>query len=275
MRQLDAKLAELSRKKEGAFAPFIVLGDPDRDASLRWIDAIAATGPDLFEFGLPFSDPPADGPVIQAADQRALAAGTTTADCFEILQEAHERHGIPASLLVYANLILGFGLDRFYAQCSRCGVDAVLVADVPLEEAPPFVAAAREHGIAPVFVASRLSTDDRLDRIGEFGEGYVYLVGHVGVTGERVQVDDGLAPLVGRVRDRTGLPVLVGFGISEPEHVRAVLEAGADGAISGSAVVRRIENFHHEPDRCETELAAFTGAMKDATRSPGEVQCSS
>jgi tryptophan synthase alpha chain len=265
MRQLDARLRELSDRGEGAFAPFIVLGDPGPDETLRWIDALAEGGADLFEFGFPYSDPPADGPVIQAADARALAAGTTPEDCFRILQIAHERHGVPAALLVYANIVHAFGLRAFYRRCAEVGVDAVLVADVPLEESAPFVVAAREAGVAPVFVASRLSSDERLDRIGEVGEGYVYLVAHVGVTGERTELDEGLSPLVARVRERTRLPVLAGFGISGPDQVGRVIAAGADGAIAGSAVVRRIEESSAKPDECAAGLTAFAASMKAAT----------
>jgi tryptophan synthase alpha chain len=275
MRKLDARLAELSGRGEGAFAPFLVLGDPDPGSTSKWIEAIAASGPDLFEFGFPFSDPPADGPVIQAADARALATGTTPEHCFEILAAARSTHAIPAALLVYANIVQSYGLERFYARCAEVGVDAVLVADVPLEEAEPYVTAARDSGVAPVFVASRLSSDERLDRIAESGEGYVYLVAHVGVTGERSELDEDLSDLIARVRTRTGLPVLVGFGISAPEHVRRVIEAGADGAISGSAIVRRIEQHHRDPERCVGELREFAVAMKQATLPLGETPCSS
>jgi len=275
VRKLDARLAELANRSEGVFAPFLVLGDPDPESTSQWIDAIASTGPDLFEFGIPFSDPPADGPVIQAADSRALGAGTTPENCFALLARAHERHAIPAALLVYANIVHNYGLPEFYARCAGTGVDAVLVADVPLEESQPFVDAARAAGVAPVFVASRLSSDERLDRIGKLGEGYVYLVAHVGVTGERSGLDEGLRALIARIRTRTGLPVLVGFGISAPDHVRSVLSAGADGAISGSAIVRRIEEHHGIPQRCVAELVEFTGSMKNATLPDGESSCSS
>ena len=274
MRKLDARLAELTDRREGAFAPFLVLGDPDVGSTSAWIDAIADSGPDLFEFGFPFSDPPADGPVIQAADARALAAGVTPEHCFEILARAHADHAIPAALLVYANIVQNYGLERFYARCAEVGVDAVLVADVPLEEGRPYVDAARGAGVAPVFVASRLSSDERLGRIAELGEGYVYLVAHVGVTGERSEIDGDLGELIARVRERTGLPVLVGFGISAPEHVRRVIDAGADGAISGSAIVRRIEQHHPDRELCAAELREFAAAMKHATLPLGETPCS-
>lgn len=270
MRALDARLRELEARGEGAFAPFIVLGDPTPEATHQWIDALAAAEPDIFEFGFPFSDPPADGPVIQSADIRALNAGTTPEICFEILAQAHARHGIPASLLIYMNLVLQYGIDSFYKRCSECGVDAVLIADLPLEEAEETVLAARAHGVAPVFVASHLSDLQRLARLGELGEGYVYLVARVGVTGEQQELNQDLPGIVERVRAATGLPVLVGFGISTPEHVRGVIAAGATGAISGSAIVRRIESLHSEPSRCSSELTAFAASMKAATRNLGD-----
>jgi tryptophan synthase alpha chain len=259
-------LAKCRTRGEGAFAPFFVLGDPSVELTLRWVDAVAATGPDLFEFGFPFSDPPADGPVIQAADQRALQAGNTPARCFEILAEARVRHGIPASVLVYANTVLQFGIDAFYARCAATGVDGVLVADLPIEESAPFVEAARGAGVAPVFVASRLSDEARLAWIAELGEAYVYLVGRVGVTGERRELDAALAGLVGRVRSATAMPVLVGFGISTPEQVRGVIAAGADGAVCGSAFVRRIAELGTRPEDCAAELRSFAATMKEATR---------
>jgi len=147
-------MGRLRARGEAAFAPFLVLGDPDPEASLELVGALVEGGADFLELGLPFSDPPADGPVIQAADGRALAAGTTTETALEVVGEATRRWGCPVSLLVYYNLILARGVERFYADAADAGVDAVLVADVPLEEAGPIRAAATKAGVAPVFLVS-------------------------------------------------------------------------------------------------------------------------
>ncbi len=225
----------------GAFVPFVVLGDPDPETSLRLIDRLVDEGADMLELGLPFSDPPADGPVIQAADQRALAAGTTPPLAFELLDEIQRRHPIPVGLLVYYNLVLQFGEQRFYDRCARAGVDGVLVADVPLEESGGIVAAARGAGVAPVFIGSTLSSDERLAALAEVADGYLYAVARIGVTGSEQALDTRLADAFARFHRAVPLPVIAGFGISTPDQVTQVLAAGADGAITGSALVRLIE----------------------------------
>ncbi len=240
MRALDAALRRAGQERRGVLAPFLVLGDPDLDTGLALLEALAAAEPDFLELGLPFSDPPADGPIIQAADQRALAAGVTTASAFALLGRLRERSAIPISLLVYANPILAVGTDAFYRRAREVGVDAVLVADVPLEEAGPFVASARRHGIAPVFVATPLTPPARLRELVALSESYLYVLAQVGVTGERSGVSPRLAPLLGSLRRMTELPLLAGFGIRGPDEVRGVLDAGADGAIVGSALVRLV-----------------------------------
>ena len=187
--------------------PFLVLGDPTPDATLRLAAALVDAGADLLEFGLPFSDPPADGPVIQAADVRALQGGMTTARCFDTLRRVRAHHpDVPIALLVYFNLVLQPGVSAFFTMCRDAGVDAVLIADLPLEAAGEVVAAATLHDVAPVFVASELSSDARLQEIGRLGGGYVYVVAHVGTTGERSALATGpLATTVERVRRLTGL----------------------------------------------------------------------
>lgn len=240
---LKARLAELQRRGEAAFMPFLVIGDPDLETSMAAAEALCDGGADIIEFGFPFSDPPADGPVIQAADHRALRAGTTPTDCLKFIAEFRRRRDVPVALLLYFNLVLQRGVRRFYEEAASAGVHAVLVADVPLEACSELVEAARRVGVAPVFIASELSTPARLQQLAGFADGYVYALARVGITGEQSQLDGRLTETVAKVRNVTSLPILAGFGISTPAHVRAVRAAGADGAICGSALVRKIEAY--------------------------------
>jgi tryptophan synthase alpha chain len=257
----------LEASHEGAFVPFVVIGDPDPSTSLQIITSLIEAGADALELGIPFSDPIADGPTIQAASQRALAAGVTPAACFELLGQVRADHpGLPLGLLVYANLISARGPEAFYRRAAAAGVDSVLAADVPEFEAKPFVQAAREQGVAPVLIASRNTPDDRLARIAELGQAYTYVVARDGVTGVGEEIDLPAKSLFDRLRELGAPPPLLGFGISKPEHVRAALAAGAAGAISGSAVVERMANALEDRTACLESLTRFANAMKAATR---------
>jgi tryptophan synthase alpha chain len=267
MKNLANNIGACAARNEGVFMPFLVIGDPDFETSLGLVDALVEAGADVLEFGLPFSDPPADGPVIQAADTRALRAGMTTERAFEWLAAVHTRHPqLPIALLVYYNLILQHGVDRFYSRASACGVEAILVADVPLELARPCLDAAKHSSIAPIFIATELTTDSRLRAIAEVADGYVYAVARLGVTGEQRELDDGLREQIARFRRGIPLPCLVGFGISTPEQAREVLEAGADGVIVGSAIVRRIEQNLTDVNAMSEAVRSFAASLKQATR---------
>ena len=255
-----SRYAALFARGEGAFGAFVMLGDPDLRASAAILDALVAGGADMIEVGIPFSDPIADGPVIQAAAARALAAGVRPADCFALIRDFRARHpGVPVGILTYANLVLARGRDAFYRAAREAGADSVLVADVPLMEAAPFVAAARAWGVAPVLIAAANTPPERLRRIARLGEGYTYCVARSGVTGagETVRLDH--REMLAILRAAGAPPPIFGFGISKPGHVRAALDAGAAGAISGSAIVDLVGRG--EPVRPLVE------AMKSATRS--------
>ncbi|HEU0133711.1 MAG TPA: tryptophan synthase subunit alpha, partial [Allosphingosinicella sp.] len=179
----------LEGRGEGAFGAFVMLGDPDLATSATILDALVEGGADMIEVGIPFSDPVADGPVIQAAAVRALGAGTRSADCFRLLREFRDRHpDVPVGILTYANLVVARGLEAFYGAAAEAGVDSVLVADVPLIEAGPFLAAARSARVAPVLIAAPNTPPERLALIAAEGEGYTYCVARAGVTGADVQV---------------------------------------------------------------------------------------
>lgn len=226
-------------KKKSLFVPFMVLGYPDKARSHEILRALVESGADALELGFPFSDPPADGPVIQAADKEALQSGIRMSDCFDLIREVRAETSIPIGLLVYYNLVLQKGVDEFYSACAEAGVNSVLVADVPLEHSGEIVPAACEAGIEPVFIVSELSSDERIEAIAKVAEGYIYVVSYVGVTGVSGAVfEEKTASLIARIRRFSSLPLFVGFGISTPEDARAVVRAGADGVIVGSRIVR-------------------------------------
>ena len=258
MTRYSAMFDRLRRSREGAFGAFAMLGDPSPGASAAILDALVEAGADMIEVGIPFSDPVADGPVIQAAAVRALAAGTRTADCFRLLAGFRQRHPeVPVGILTYANIVMARGRGGFYAAAAEAGVDSLLVADVPLIEAGPFLAAARSAGVAPVLIAAPNTPPERLGRIAAEGEGYTYCVARAGVTGADSEVR--FAGEVIAALNRAGAPPpVLGFGIAEPEHVRLALRAGAAGVISGSAIVDRIARGG--------DVGGFVSAMKAATR---------
>lgn len=265
----EAMFANLRRRQEGAFVPFLVLGDPDPATSLDLVRALVRGGADALELGLPFSDPIADGPVIQAAATRALAQGVRIADCWAIVARIRAEHpALPMGLLVYANLVLHEGADAFFASAARAGVDSVLVADAPLLERGPFAEAAMAHGIALVGIAPPNAGPERLAAIARTSEGYVYVTSRAGVTGTDQELRGGSAALLGSLRTLGAAPPLLGFGIGTPDQVRAALRLGASGAIAGSAVVRHIERYPPGPELVAA-VEEFVAAMKAATRGAG------
>ncbi|WP_436857519.1 tryptophan synthase subunit alpha [Citrobacter tructae] len=267
MERYDTLFAQLNDRREGAFVPFVTLGDPGVEQSLKIIDTLIEAGADALELGIPFSDPLADGPTIQNATLRAFAAGVTPTQCFEMLAMIREKHPtIPIGLLMYANLVFNRGIDAFYAQCEKVGVDSVLVADVPVEESAPFRQAALRYNIAPIFICPPNADDDLLRQIASFGRGYTYLLSRAGVTGAENRAALPLHHLVEKLKEYNAAPSLQGFGISAPEQVSAAIEAGAAGAISGSAIVKIIENNVEKPEKMLSDLKAFVTGMKAATR---------
>ncbi len=240
------------------FIPFAVLGDGGRDGSEQVLRTYLDSGADALEVGLPFSDPSADGPVIQAADKRALDAGISVDDCFAILRAVTKDHPVPVGMLAYYNLIFKRGAENFYADCKASGVTSVLVADLPLEHADDVAAAAKKHGIQPVFMVSEQTSDERIERIAKAADGYLYLVSYLGVTGKNGAIDaSSLKTLIARCRTKADLPLCVGFGIHTPEHVKAVVAAGADGVIVGSRLVTEMPDTKRMATSCKQLHAAL------------------
>lgn len=270
MSRYQACFNRLSARHEGAFVPFVTLGDPDQQTSLAIIDTLVEAGADALELGIPFSDPLADGPVIQNATMRALDAGMTVAHCFEMLTIIRQRHPeLPVGLLMYANLVVAHGIEDFYERCQQAGVDSVLVADVPVAMSEPFSEAAHAHGIAPIFIAPPNGDEQTLKEVANAGSGYTYLLSRAGVTGAESEAAMPVADLLATLHRYQAAPPLLGFGISRPEQVQHAIKAGAAGAISGSAVVRIIEQHLDDKPAMLDALAQFVSSMKQATRQEG------
>ncbi|MFM2479971.1 tryptophan synthase subunit alpha [Celerinatantimonas sp. YJH-8] len=266
MSRYQQMFSRLNAAQQGAFVPFVTLGDPNPEQSLNIIDALVAGGADALELGFPFSDPVADGPTIQGANLRALHAGTTPGKCIEMLAEIRRRYpDLPLGLLLYANLVYSNGIDQFYQKLAAAGVDSVLIADVPTIEVAPFRESAQKHGIDCIFIAPPNADDPTLQAIAQLGQGYTYLVSRAGVTGTETKAGKPVEHLLAMLNQYQAAPALLGFGIAEPAQVQAALKSGAAGAISGSAVVKIIESNLEQPVQMCEALKDFTAAMKAAT----------
>lgn len=257
---------QLSVRNEGAFVPFVTLGDPTPQRSMDIIDTLVAAGADALELGIPFSDPLADGPTIQGANIRALAAKTTPTICFEMLTQIRAKYPeLPIGLLMYANLVFAAGIDSFYRRCAEAGVDSVLIADVPVNASHEFRMAAETHAIHPIFIAPPNANNETLKTVSELGGGYTYLLSRAGVTGAETKAEMPIEPLLAYLKAHSAPPALLGFGISTPEQVKAAVNAGAAGAISGSAVVNIIEHNLNDHSVMLKKLSTFIRTMKSAT----------
>ncbi len=225
------------------FVPFTVLGDPTPTKSLKVIKDYVKGGATMLELGLPFSDPVADGPVVQKADQRALKVGMNTDKAFELIEKVRKFTDVPIGLMLYANLAYVYGLERFYKKAAEVGVTSVLIPDLPPESVhcKKALKLAKRYGLQQVFIVSELTSAKRLKMIAKVSRGFIYLVSTPGVTGVRKDLSPKMKNAIQRVKKSTKLPVLVGFGVSERKHVQAIQKAGADGAIVGSRLVTLIE----------------------------------
>jgi tryptophan synthase alpha chain len=225
-------------KDRPAFMPYSVLGYPDREACLNVIKILAEAGADLLELGVPFSDPLADGPTIQAATQKSLENGTTFRDCLGMVNELRQQGvNTPALLMGYVNPMMSYGFDKLAADATKVGVDGFIIPDLPPEEAEEFEIACKQHGLAIVYLLAPTSTPARIKLVAEKSQGFIYLVSLTGVTGARTELPPDLAEFVQRVRAETDKPLAVGFGIGNGEQAHAVGQL-ADGIIVGSALVR-------------------------------------
>jgi tryptophan synthase alpha chain len=243
---------------------YITCGDPSLEATPELVAALERGGVDLIELGVPFSDPVADGPVIQRASERALAAGTTLGGVLEVAAGIRRRSQIPILLFTYLNPVLRYGFERLAADAVNSGVDGCLMTDLSVEEAEDYVSVMRRHGLETVFLAAPTSTPDRLRSIARYSSGFIYLVSRTGVTGERSSVSAAVGSLVRSMREITSLGLAVGFGISTREHVAEVGRL-ADAVVVGSAFVRLIEENVNDP-RVAEKLETLTRDLRQGCR---------
>jgi len=251
-------------RKQPAFIGFTVAGDPDKETCIRAAMALIEGGTDILELGVPFSDPVADGPTIQKADERALAAGTTVDTIFSIVRELRKKTDVPIVFLVYYNMVYHRGVDRFYGEAHEAGVDGILIADMPVEESDDVYETAIRYGIDPIFLITQTTSDERITKIVARAHGYLYLVAVLGVTGARDTVSSGAIDLLQRVRNHTKIPLALGFGISTPDHAKTCSAAGADGVIVGSAIVDIVGKNTDNPDKMVQDLKNYVRQMKTA-----------
>ena len=257
----------LTQVKQGAFVPFVTICDPNPEQSLEIMRTLVKSGADALELGMPFSDPLADGPTIQGANIRALKSGATPDICFELISQIRQENpDLPIGLLMYANLVFARGIEDFYQRCAKAGVDSVLIADVPTNESGEFVAAAEKFAIHPIFIAPPTASDETLTSVAQLGKGYTYLLSRAGVTGAETKANMPVDDMINKLTQFNAPPALLGFGISEPAQVKQALDAGAAGAISGSAVVKIIETNLAQPVEMLAALSAFITSMKAATQ---------
>lgn len=264
--------ADLVEKNENAFIPFVTIGDPNAEQSFKIIKALIDAGADALELGIPFSDPSADGITIQMAALRALNSGINTDICIDILAKVREyAPNIPIGLLLYGNLVFARGIDNFYRDMAQVGVDSVLIADLPIRESLPFREAALKYGVAPIFIAPPNASEDTLREVSSYSRGYTYVLSRAGVTGvdvieEKTQATSPAESLISQLTQYHAAPPVLGFGISAPQQVKDAFTAGASGAISGSAVVKIIENNLTDNEKMLIELTSFISKMKAATK---------
>ena len=278
--------SSLHERGEGAFVPFIMLGDPTPEDSLKIVRTVVAAGADALELGVTFSDPVADGPTIQASHLRALDGGATVDSSLELISTIRtEFPELPIGMLIYGNVAFTRGFDRFYAEFAMAGADSILLPDVPVREGAPFIAAAQKADIDPIFIAPARATEETLKGVAKSSQGYIYAISRDGVTGTEKQSETlGLEEVVSNIQRFDGPPVLLGFGISEPTHVQDAIAAGAAGAITGSAITKIIDRrvsretdtdgipLEGTPGRIDNEttlheeLTEFVSRMKAATQ---------
>lgn len=244
-----------------AFIPFITCGDPDLETTAAVVRAAAANGADLIELGIPFSDPTAEGPVIQGANLRALSGGVTTDQIFDLVKELRRDVEVPMVFMTYANVVFSYGTERFISTCREIGIDGLILPDVPYEEKEEFLPACRKYGVDLISLIAPTS-EDRIAMIAREAEGFLYIVSSLGVTGMRSEIKTDLESIVETVRENTDVPCVIGFGISTPEQA-AKMAGISDGAIVGSAIVRLIGKYGKD---AAEYVGEYVKGMKDALR---------
>jgi tryptophan synthase alpha chain len=266
--EITRAIQNARQQGNGALIGYIMAGDPNPETTPKIAEALIRGGVDILELGLPFSDPIADGPTIQAAGVRALSAGTTPMKTLQIAKQIKSQHDIPIVVMTYFNPIFRIGLEHFCSQTKQNGVDGLIVPDLPVEEAAEYRKTAQKHGLDTIFLAAPSTSNQRLAKIVAASSGFLYLVSHYGVTGAKTAVQDSTMQLIKRVKPFTAdkIPLAVGFGISKPEHIQRVIEAGADAAIVGSAFIKIVDENQKNMEKMLKQLQAQSQALKTACK---------
>lgn len=264
--RIARRFQDLAAKNQKGFVAYITAGDPSFDATLAVAHALEDAGVDILELGLPFSDPLADGPTIQAASGRALAAGMTVVRALELVRRFREKSELPLVLFTYLNPIYSYGFEKFLTDAAAAGADGLLILDLPPEEALQNAELVAAGGLDPIRLIAPTTPPARMATIAKTGRGFLYYVSREGVTGEQTSISDTIAAQVAELRHHTTLPIAVGFGISTPEQSAAVAR-DADAVVVGSAIVRRIAENAGAPDLA-ARVTAFVAPLVQAAKSP-------
>jgi tryptophan synthase alpha chain len=266
MSRISQTFEHLQQIHERALIPYVTAGDPDLEMTKRLVREMVRRGGDIVEIGVPFSDPLADGPIIQRASQRALQHGTTLRKILRTVSELRQDVDVPLVLLTYYNPVLRYGEEAFVADALDAGVDGIIVPDLPPEEGQSLMELTTDTPLEMIFLAAPTSTSARLALISEASRGFIYYVSRLGTTGVRDRLADDLRMMLERLRSSTSKPIAVGFGVSTPDHVRLVAEL-ADGVVVASAILKLMEDLGDRADRLE-HVGDFVAALKTATRIP-------
>jgi tryptophan synthase alpha chain len=266
MGRISQTFERLQNVHERALIPYVTAGDPNLEVTKTLIREMVRRGGDIVEIGVPFSDPLADGPIIQRASQRALQGGTTLRKILRSVRDLRRDVDVPLVLMTYYNPVFRYGEEAFVTDALEAGVDGIIVPDLPPEEAQRLMALTADTALDLIFLAAPTSTSARLALIAEASRGFIYYVSRLGTTGVRDQLADDLRLMLERLRAATSKPIAVGFGVSRPEHVRLVAE-WADGVVVASAILQMLENLRDREDQLE-HVGDFVAALKAATRVP-------
>jgi tryptophan synthase alpha chain len=266
MSRISQTFERVRQYHQCALIPYVTAGDPDLDMTKRLVREMVRRGGDIIELGVPFSDPLADGPIVQRASQRALQGGTTLRKIIRTVRELRPEVDVPVVLMTYYNPVFRYGEQAFVADALAAGVDGIIIPDLPPEEAQTLIELTTDTPLEMIFLAAPTSTAARLALISEVSRGFIYYVSRLGTTGVRDQLADDLRPMLEQLRVTTTKPIAVGFGVSSPEHVRLVAE-WADGVVVASAILKLIEDLGDRADRLE-HVGEFVAALKAATQLP-------
>ncbi|MHA1143139.1 MAG: tryptophan synthase subunit alpha [Candidatus Helarchaeota archaeon] len=271
MNTISEVFKQLKKNKEGAFMPFVTLGDPNRTLSIEIIKTLIENGADFMELGIPFSDPIADGKTIQMSSQRALEMGMNTDIAFSMVKEIRQFSSIPILFLTYYNIVLQYPLEAFFKNCKDNHVQGIVIPDLPIEEAAPVIQECLKNNVNLILFIAPNTSETRLTKIIENARGFLYFVSTYGTTGARKKVETSTLKNLLRFTTMSEIPIMPGFGISSPLHVKELIKAGAAGVIVGSAIIKKIEENLKKPDKMLGEIGDLTRKLKNATKMGGHV----